>query len=1818
MREGPLDILDRNRGTFLKSIDDSIGKLDAGADFFLSAVSAERHGYVLSHDDNALIKMFYSIIKFEEAGFSGQEVYENSIDSSRIQGIQPGQSLAGYIPELSQGQVGDQYQNHNPFDYRFNPMYREAGGYSNKVNSVANFYLAPEVGADSPSLIDANKERAIEDEYRSDENYAFLFNHHHYGDLNYSNHDEYEQHFDNWRQDKVNEELALKEQGFSDMEIEHQLRQIHMQEAKDRWMSDDLDESGIPHRLGLFDYLFGLEWKTPEQRQEIYEHLSQWGLGDRFRRSIGSDNHTDVGRLTRNLQQRFAGMHDHWTRSPKHALQPIPFIPRPIGKPKIRPEMNLGAMNSLEGGLDKALDWHRSMRMDTDIYGPLSKSDKVWIDEDGKLQLGTRGALREKGLRRGELLRLLNVNPATGELYQNGNHPDYENWDRNESPFSQEDVGKVYQFLEDINTSDDYGVMGKNLGMWHYGHRIDPDHYPEDITNGEDTTLASHWNKMWKGGGFGKHPNELMNLLHAMSPLYGPDKMSIDGSEGHREQEEAADDYFQDLEEQSEIPPHQRPTLSAQRAVRSLLFDKNELTSTIGIRHMKDSEGNKINNGMLNALGPFGHPEKELEETEYKTAKGEDRKKVQVTRGIGTDAESVHNPHNQFTTSKFGTRRTNWTRHWASNNPITDARHAKEMREKYGTPEWQVSKNKLSGLYSGAVAGHNPFMGTKEGALSSERAKRKLSHLWHRTGTRRHKNAAPFTRDNGIRGLGSQIGSKPTAHDLDAIDALTREREVGFGTDIGPAGMFDEAGRPMRWNPETGQPQVPLRTTSETSVVEAEEEMNRLVEEIRRTEDKVKEEGITDKHREHLTHRLHELEDELMALDEEAAGVAGAEGAQIVDPTTLNDGAEEEEEASDEAAIAQMARMLQQKLNNENPELWNNLLGEHLPPETLDANIRQFLNLDNTYLQQAPHEMHGLTKRATGYHEQEVPVEREASAVKQSVHNSENKVGANSSPEEVADMLNLDYGNERHKATVDSLLDKVRKRIFDTGDTSLEFPVMTVEQMLSSTDHFGNLGSGLSDTINRIHDKKTYNKHKGTVNVINRVRRLLSSREGKARTVKVGTEEKKGELGLDYHIAHNPDPDSELSVNPTTTGGSQGSTAKNTARRYRALQDLNSVLISDPTIEPDALESVMGGMFGMGDVPIDANGHIVGSYYNSSGYNFEMGDQPHDDGLRRHMHPTFTWHINPQTHEVEYSHDAGGVPYNITRPLSGTIEAAFPHLSHLIDHPEVIDALSVLGRQPPQFQVSERARVHRPNRDSTSVTKSKIGLADLTNPDIIRKELGEKIPLLQPMHRIFKLEDLEHLRGFTGDWIVSVMPEGERGFVIKEDDKVTSPSFKLSDEDKDNFKKVADKDYHIDVIKTEEGYYIFDVIKYDDEEVHDTLLDARIKILRGGMEGVENIHVPSASDTRLTDDGGLESTVEDLKKDNDRLLLRDAKSTYMVGELRQPKWVLLSEGKDVVLIVLERRGSGPYTYRLGTGPITQDDSLGARAVELNDETYMDVGAAFDSDEKFNEGDHVKVNVDNVGVSEFSEGHKLYTVSGSEIQGEAEGEGLVSQETLGLLAKSAPEQWLCEINSVPSGIRVVMPQGDVVYKATESAGTWTLHSPLANNSYLIRLSESQRPYWGPVAGTMLKAGLEIAEKEEVHDDGYEPGPSKPFIKPKKIKDTDWWDEEEDKKKVLVKGLQLVEKLLKSGVGSVGQSSTGAMGLGIDYATPIESPTGPTNLHDSKTMPDYDNKKRPGEDYSIEPETEDSEPAKNIVIPVKEGKLELTNDTAVLRT
>ena len=473
-------------------------------------------------------------------------------------------------------------------------------------------------------------------------------------------------------------------------------------------------------------------------------------------------------------------------------------------------------------------------------------------------------------------------------------------------------------------------------------------------------------------------------------------------------------------------------------------------------------------------------------------------------------------------------------------------------------------------------------------------------------------------------------------------------------------------------------------------------------------------------------------------------------------------------------------------------------------------------------------------------------------------------------------------------------------------------------------------------------------------------------------------------------------------------------------------------------------------------------------------------------------------------------------------------------------------------------------------------------LASLSNPDIMLKKDGE-YPILQPMHRIFKLEDLEHLRGFSGDWIVSAMPEGPRAFVEKKDDKITvRGDFDLDDDTKKNFSKISKKDFVVDVVLAGKEYNVIDIVEYEDSDVHDMPLQERIKILRGTMESTENVLLPAAHNLRLTDDVGLEVIVKDLLKEHRRLVLRDANSTYMKGENRHPKWVLYDEGQDVNLMVLDKKGTSTFTYRLGTGPITHEDSLGERAVEYEGDTYMDVGTSFQTKDNYEVGDIVTVNVDSISVAENIDGADIYTVNSSEIKGEAEGEGVSSVETLSMFTKSEPMMWPHEIDRDGDRIVIKMAAGDVSYRASEIDGEWYMFNPKADNTWLIRLSESQRPFWSSVAGVMLKADLSLYDEEskaEVHESKND---AKPLIPPKKVKNTSFWDTDideaiEHKKKVkrlLAKSLALASSMLKSSVGAVGDASSGPKGLGIDFATPIESPSGPTSLVGSKTLPDYD--------------------------------------------
>jgi len=181
-----------------------------------------------------------------------------------------------------------------------------------------------------------------------------------------------------------------------------------------------------------------------------------------------------------------------------------------------------------------------------------------------------------------------------------------------------------------------------------------------------------------------------------------------------------------------------------------------------------------------------------------------------------------------------------------------------------------------------------------------------------------------------------------------------------------------------------------------------------------------------------------------------------------------------------------------------------------------------------------------------------------------------------------------------------------------------------------------------------------------------------------------------------------------------------------------------------------------------------------------------------------------------------------------------------------------------------------------------------------------KSDVPKEVPLIEPMHRIFDLEDMAQLRGFTGEWVVSAHREGVRCKVTKkgnniklenEDGEVQS----TSDEMRSSLRSSCKKNYIVDATLVDGDLFITDILMYDNDQVMELTTRERVKLLRGQFDSYHPVHVPSPSDIRVTDEVGLKNAVESLGKENKMILLRDAKSTYMKGEEKHPKWVMLAK-----------------------------------------------------------------------------------------------------------------------------------------------------------------------------------------------------------------------------------------------------------------------------------------------------------------------------------
>lgn len=606
-----------------------------------------------------------------------------------------------------------------------------------------------------------------------------------------------------------------------------------------------------------------------------------------------------------------------------------------------------------------------------------------------------------------------------------------------------------------------------------------------------------------------------------------------------------------------------------------------------------------------------------------------------------------------------------------------------------------------------------------------------------------------------------------------------------------------------------------------------------------------------------------------------------------------------------------------------------------------------------------------------------------------------------------------------------------------------------------------------------------------------------------------------------------------------------------------------------------------------------APGSLPLSIYNSSGLQMKHGWK---------MSPTFGVHFGIDGQPEVLHND--GLPSADKRPYLNVpmnqLQTVFPEMQSMTrEHPSAPGA----GDEPEAHKEDEfgESVVFKLSEDDIPVSTL---LKALTNPDIIKENAA--IKPIKAAHRIFEYDDMEQLRGFSGDWVLSSWYDGYRAIVTKQGKKVEAKyadgsNCKLPRSVRQGLIDANDDRYVADVIIDGKKLYFIDLLEHGHKELYEEPLKDRIVKLRTQFESTEDVLVPAPFNTRRTDDDGLEESVEHLQaEENDGILLRDAISTYMRGESRHPKWVLLREQKEMDVMILDKRGVGPYMYRLGIGPLNDEhgESLGNRATKHGGKWYMDVGTIARERKPYMEGDFVRVSVSSVSSKE-REGEEVYDIQPVKILGQSSTLATDSVETLNILNKSySPMIYPHDVVVKSDKVEIHIDYMDdiVIYKAQQWDGTWVLYDPvsavgdLSNSDYPIKMAESLRPFWQPVAGLTLNNLIKLdfdprdsnekAKDEEEDEDEklYEEGFT--INKPKKMGNDSILKPELTK--MLVQALTTIDDIL----AKEKSTWTGARGLGIGLGTPDSAPRGPTELTNESNTLDYDMRQR-DEDESDKP-------------------------------
>jgi len=154
------------------------------------------------------------------------------------------------------------------------------------------------------------------------------------------------------------------------------------------------------------------------------------------------------------------------------------------------------------------------------------------------------------------------------------------------------------------------------------------------------------------------------------------------------------------------------------------------------------------------------------------------------------------------------------------------------------------------------------------------------------------------------------------------------------------------------------------------------------------------------------------------------------------------------------------------------------------------------------------------------------------------------------------------------------------------------------------------------------------------------------------------------------------------------------------------------------------------------------------------------------------------------------------------------------------------------------------------------------------------------------------------------------------------------------------------------------------------------------------MHSDEMLAFPSKKDTRIADSiKDVGEYAKDIMKipTAEGVVIKDMQSTYIKGAKKNPKWIKWKKFVDLDLMVLDKKKtkSNMFSYTLGAGPVTIEESRKMNTKKVDDRYYLDVGKALNTKEDVEVGSIIRVMVDEVRRNKKGE-FKVYTAKFVEI------------------------------------------------------------------------------------------------------------------------------------------------------------------------------------------------------------------------------------------